>query len=211
VVALLLGLNLAGPAIAATAPPDACRVAVLGDSLTAGFGVALEDAFPARLEEALRARGLACDVLDAGVSGDTSAGGRSRLAWVLADQPTHLVVELGGNDGLRGLPVAQLEANLAAIIEEAQAAGVPVFLAGMVAPPNLGREYTEAFKAVYPRLAETYDVPLYPFFLEGAVLQNTLMQPDGIHPNPAGVQVIVDGIADPIADWLKNTRERSSR
>ena len=134
-------------------------------------------------------------MLNAGVSGDTSAGGAARIEWVLADQPTHLLVELGGNDALRGLPVEQLRDNLERIIETAQERGVEVILAGMLAPPNLGRAYGDAFKQVYASLAERHNIPLYPFFLDGAVLQDGLMQPDGIHPNARGVEVIVERIA----------------
>lgn len=182
----------------------ACRLVILGDSLTAGYGLAAGEAFPARLEAALRAEGVDCAVVDAGVSGDTSAGGAARVEWVLAEQPTHILVELGGNDALRALPVEQLRANLARIVEIARNRGVEVMLAGMMAPPNLGREYGEAFKAVYPDLARTYDVPLYPFFLEGAVLRPELMQPDGIHPSALGVEAIVARMAPEIASWLQD-------
>ena len=182
----------------------ACRLVILGDSLTAGYGVAAGEAFPSRLEAALRAEGVDCAVIDAGVSGDTSAGGAARVEWVLADRPTHLLVELGGNDALRALPVEQLRANLERIIKTAQAHKVEVMLAGMMAPPNLGRDYGEAFKAVYADLARSLDVPLYPFFLDGAVLQPGLMQPDGIHPNARGVESIVARTAPLIAAWLQD-------
>jgi len=178
---------------------------VLGDSLTAGYGVALEDAFPVRLEAALDDRGYACAVLDAGVSGDTSAGGLARLDWVLGDDPTHLLVELGGNDALRALPVDAMAANLAAIIEGAQARGVHVMLLGMLAPPNLGSRYTDAFAAVFPALAERYDVPLYPFFLDGVAAEPALLNADGIHPNAAGVAVIVERLLPAVTAWLDGT------
>lgn len=199
--AALLAMSLL---VAGAGEAAACRLAVLGDSLTAGYGVAEREAFPVRLEAALRERGLECAVINAGVSGDTSAGGAARLDWVLGDAPSHLLVELGGNDALRALPAEQLEANLASIIERAAARGVQVMLAGMVAPPNLGRAYVDAFAAVYADLARTYDVPLYPFFLDGAVLDPALMQPDGIHPNARGVEVIVERIAPSVADWLQS-------
>jgi len=179
-----------------------CRLAVLGDSLAAGYGVTLEDAFPARLERALAAEGIACEVLNAGVSGDTSAGGLGRIDWVLGDDPTHLLVELGGNDALRAIPVDTLESNLAGIIERAQEEGVSVKLAGMLAPPNLGARYTDAFAAVYAELARRYEVPLYPFFLDGAIEDPALMQPDGIHPNAEGVAVIVERILPYVVAWL---------
>lgn len=188
-------LAATGFLLAWASPALACKLTVLGDSLASGYGVAAQEAFPVRLEEALRGRGLDCTVLNAGVSGDTSAGGAARIEWVLADQPTHLLVELGGNDALRGLPVEQLRDNLERIIETAQERGVEVILAGMLAPPNLGRAYGDAFKQVYASLAERHNIPLYPFFLDGAVLQDGLMQPDGIHPNARGVEVIVERIA----------------
>jgi acyl-CoA thioesterase-1 len=186
------------------APAWACKLAVLGDSLTAGYGVAPGEGFPARLEQALQARGVDCAVVDAGVSGDTSAGGAARIDWVLADQPTHLLVELGGNDALRALPVDQLEANLDQIIRTAKERDVEVMLAGMLAPPNLGRAYGDAFKEVYLDLARAHDIPLYPFFLDGIVLQEGLMQPDGIHPNARGVEVIVDRITPMVATFLQD-------
>jgi acyl-CoA thioesterase-1 len=172
---------------------------VLGDSLTAGYGVEEQDAFPVRLQAALKTEGVNCEVLDAGVSGDTSAGGLARLDWVLADQPTHLLVELGGNDALRGLPVDQLEENLNLIVSTAKGRGVQVVLAGMLAPPNMGRNYAEAFKQVYLDVARRNDVPLYPFFLDGAVMTQGMMQPDGIHPNARGVEVIAQRIAPLVA------------
>ena len=195
--ALLVGLIAAPPAWA-------CRLAVLGDSLTAGYGVAETAAFPVRLEAALRARGIDCAVLDAGVSGDTSAGGLARLDWVLADQPTHLLVELGGNDALRALPVENLRENINQIIETAKARDVQVVLAGMLAPPNLGHSYTEAFRQVYADLARAQNIPLYPFFLDGVALQDGLMQPDGIHPNARGVDVIVKRITPLLASVLQD-------
>lgn len=184
---------------AAASPAAACRLTVLGDSLAAGYGVAESEAFPVQLERELAEQGVACTVLNAGVSGDTSAGGLARLDWVLSDQPTHLLVELGGNDALRGLPVDHLRDNINQIVSTAQERGVEVILAGMLAPPNLGRSYGEAFKQVFVDAATAHDVPLYPFFLDGAVLEDGMMQPDGIHPNARGVEVIVERIAPMVA------------
>ncbi len=195
---LLLGL-----AAQPTAAAEPCRLAVLGDSLTAGFGVRAEASFPAQLGAALAREGPACEVVDAGVSGDTSAGGAARLDWVLADRPTHLLVELGGNDALRALPVEQLRANLDDIVNRAQAAGVRVMLAGMLPPPNLGRAYSDAFEAAYRDVAQARGIPLYPFFLDGVVLATGLMQPDGIHPNDRGVAEIVRRILPSVAAWLR--------
>ena len=200
-VALAMALLLALPSLAMA---RACRLAVLGDSLAAGFGVAASEALPVRLEAALRGRGIACEVLNAGVSGDTMAGGAARLEWVLADRPTHLLVELGGNDALRALPVDQLRANLAQIVTTARARGVQVILAGMLAPPNLGHDYGDAFKAVYADLAAREQVPFYPFILDGVILQPKLMQADGIHPNARGVEVIVANILPVIAAAIED-------
>ncbi len=167
--------------------------------------MAREAAFPARLQEALAGIGLACSVLDAGVSGDTSAGGAARIGWVLEERPTHLLVELGGNDALRALPPAQLEANLRRIVETALERGVAVMLAGMRAPPNLGPEYALEFEQVYERLAQRYGIPLYPFFLDGVAGRPELLQPDGIHPTAAGVEVIVSRILPSLERWLRQT------
>ena len=197
---VVLPLLLASEAYAA-----ACRIAVLGDSLTAAYGLDVAEGFPARLEHALRERGYDCAVLDAGVSGDTSAGGLARLDWMLADEPSHVIVELGGNDGLRALPVEQMAGNLDGIITRLKDEGVPVLLTGMLAPPNLGREYGAAFEAVFPRLAEEHDVPLYPFFLDGVAGEALLNQGDGIHPTEEGIAIIVENILPTVTDWLDAT------
>ena len=182
------------------------RIALLGDSLIAGFGLPAHQAFPARLAAALDAAGVAAEVQDAGVSGDTTAGGVARLDWVLADRPDVAVVVLGANDGLRGLDPAATEANLDAILRRLEAAGVSVLLGGMRAPPNLGRRYTDAFDGLYPRLAETHDVALYPFFLDGVAAVPALNQADGMHPNAAGVEVIVAGILPVLHQVLRPRR-----
>ena len=202
-LALVLALAAAPAATPASAATVPCRIAVLGDSLTAGFGVRAGASFPARLKEALDGQGVGCEVVDAGVSGDTSAGGAARLDWVLADQPTHLLVELGGNDALRALPVDQLRRNLDDIVRRAKARGVRVMLAGIVPPPNLGRAYAHAFAATYSELAAEHDIPLYPFFLDGVVLTTGLMQPDGIHPNEEGVAEIVRRLLPTVAAWAR--------
>lgn len=164
---------------------------VLGDSLGAGFGLPSTLAFPARLEAALAARGRAVSVINASVSGDTSAGGLARLDWVLRANPTHAIVELGGNDALRGLAPAQMADNLDRILTRLAARSVRVLLAGMVAPPNLGRAYGEEYNAVFPRLARQHGVAFYPFFLDGVAAEARLNQADGIHPNAEGVEEIV--------------------
>ncbi len=175
---------------------------MLGDSLTASYGLDIADGFPAQLERALQAQGYACAVLDFGVSGDTSAGGLARLDWTLADHPSHVILELGANDGLRGLPPEQMADNLDQILTRLQAEHIPVLLTGMLAPPNLGRPYGTAFAAVFTDLAAKHDVPLYPFFLDGVAGNPDLNQRDGIHPTPAGVAIVVANILPTVTEWL---------
>ena len=170
------------------------RILAFGDSLTAGFGLPRNQAFPAQLEAELRARGVAATVLDGGVSGDTSAGGLARLDWSLAADPEFAIVELGANDALRGLDPAATEANLDAILVRLKQRRIRVLLAGMRAPPNLGEDYGARFNGIYARLAERHGVALYPFFLDGVAMQRGLNQGDGLHPNAQGVAAIVDRI-----------------
>ncbi len=165
-----------------------------GDSLTAGFGVPVADAYPARLERRLREQGFAYRVLNAGVSGDTTAGGLRRVDVVLKARPRIVILELGANDGLRGLPPERTRDNLAQIIERLQAGGAIVVLAGMRVPPNYGDRYATAFAAIFPELARRYRLPLIPFFLDGVATEPALTQDDGIHPNGEGYRVIVDRI-----------------
>jgi acyl-CoA thioesterase-1 len=180
---------------ASAAPADARpRIVVLGDSLTAGQGLAANQAYPALLQQRFDSAGLDYDIVNAGVSGDTSAGGLRRMDWALEGDVRVLIVGLGGNDGLRGLPVEELRRNLAGIIERAQARGVSVLLAGMEAPPNLGPEYTRAFRAVYADLARQYDVELLPFLLDGVAGVQSLNQSDGIHPNAEGARLVADQV-----------------
>lgn len=169
-------------------------ILAFGDSLTAGLGVETEQSFPARLERALRGAGVDARVINAGVSGDTTSGGLARLDWTLAESPALVILELGANDALRGIPPSVTEANLDRMLAQLGAKRIPVLLAGMLAPPNLGAEYGAAFNAIYPRLAQKHGVPLYPFFLEGLAAQPALLQNDGMHPNARGVEVIVAGI-----------------
>jgi len=168
------------------------RLMMLGDSITAGYGLARGQALPARLEAALRAKGRAVRVIDAGVSGDTTAGGRARLDWALAENPHAVIVALGGNDGLRALEPRASRANLAAILDALAAKNLPTMLTGMLAPPNLGAEYGREFASSFSDLArERPDVVFYPFLLEGVAGDLSLNQPDGIHPNVAGVEELV--------------------
>lgn len=167
---------------------------MLGDSLTAGYGLVKGQSIAAQLDLALKKEGVNAQIINAGVSGDTSAGGRARLGWALADQPEGLIIELGANDGLRGLDPAQTLENLDAIIRQAKSAGLEILLTGMLAPPNMGPEYGEEFNRIYPELAARHQVLLYPFFLEGVVANPTLNQDDGIHPNLDGVKIVVENM-----------------
>ena len=179
------------------------RLLILGDSLTAGYGLAASEAFPVQLEKALQQSGYNVAVVNAGVSGDTSAGGLARLEWALADAPQIVIVELGGNDALRGLPPEMTFDNLDAILERLKVAGIRVILAGMKAPRNLGDDYTAAFDQIYPQLASKYNVSFYPFFLDGVALDPALNQADGIHPNATGVGVIVERILPVVGAVVK--------
>jgi acyl-CoA thioesterase-1 len=205
-IALLgLALSLLAGAAFAQAPGTPARAAptnagapirllVLGDSLSAGYGLPAGEAFPPQLERALRAKGHNVNVIGAGVSGDTTAGGRARLDWSLADNPDAAIVELGANDGLRGLDPKSTAENLSAILAALKARGTPTLLAGMLAPPNLGAAYGKEFNALYPRLAKEHGAGLYPFFLDGVAADTALNQADGMHPNARGVLVIVERI-----------------
>ncbi|MBI4082141.1 MAG: arylesterase [Candidatus Lambdaproteobacteria bacterium] len=179
------------PPAAAGEPPV---IVALGDSLTAGFGLPEEQSYPALLQERLRQRGYPHRVVNAGVSGDTSAGALARMGWLLRQRVDLLIVCLGANDGLRGLATDQLRENLARIIEQGQAAGARVILAGMRMPLNYGPAYTRAFAAVYPALARRYGVALIPFLLEGVAAQPALNLPDGIHPNAQGQRIVLENV-----------------
>ena len=165
-----------------------------GDSLMQGYGLPPGTDFPTQLEKALKARGLDVAVINAGVSGDTSAGGLARLDWSLADKPDAAIVEFGGNDGLRGLSPAEMEKNIDGMLAKLKAKNIPVLLAGMMSPRNWGPAYAAEFDAVFPRLAKKYDTLFYPFYLDGVALNPALMQGDGLHANPAGVKIIVGRI-----------------
>lgn len=167
-------------------------IVALGDSLTAGLGVAPDEAYPARLEQRLRREGYPYRVINAGVSGDTTAGGLRRVDWVLRSGPEIVIVALGANDGLRGQSPQAMRANLEAIVARLQTAGARVLLAGMRLPPNYGAEYTNQFEAVFPAVARSAKVALVPFLLDGVAADPRLNQPDGIHPTAAGYQMIAD-------------------
>lgn len=182
------------------------KLVAFGHSLTAGFGLPEAAAFPTRLAAALKQRGLAVDVVNAGVSGDTSSGGRDRLEWSIPDGTNAVIVELGANDALRGLDPAMTRQALDDIIAKLKARGISVFLCGMYAPRNLGADYAQRFDAIYPELAKKYDVPLYAFFLDGVAGSAALNQPDGLHPTAEGVNIIVTRILPSIEAWLNSVR-----
>jgi len=186
----LLVLCLIAAAGRGEAAPAPAKILMFGTSLTQGLGLPPGTELPAVLKAKLAAGGIQAKVINAGVSGDTSADGLSRIDWSLADKPDCAIVELGSNDALRGIDPAITEKNIAAVLARFQAARVPVLLLGMKAPRNLGREYASRFDAIYPRLAARYHDTLYPFALEGVALDAKLNQADGMHPNPRGVQVI---------------------
>jgi acyl-CoA thioesterase I len=185
------------PAIAQTK-----TILALGDSLTAGYGLPVDQAFPVKLEQALKAKGHDVVIVNGGVSGDTASQGEARLDWSLTEDIDGVIVELGANDALRGLEPAQAEAALRRILETLKARGLPVLLAGMRAPPNLGPDYQAQFDPIYPRLAAEFDAELYPFFLDGVAANARLNQSDGIHPNEQGVTRIVEGILPSVENLL---------
>ncbi len=191
---LLIAIScvLAAVAPSAHAQGVPVKLAILGDSLTAGYGLRPDEAVPARLEAALKKQGRNVTVINHGVSGDTSAGGLERIDWMLGDKPDIVLVELGANDALRAIDPAATEKNLDAIVDRLKAAGVTVWLAGMLAPRNYGADYARQFDGLYGRVAERHGVPLYPFFLDGVAQDPGLNQADGIHPNPKGVDVVVE-------------------
>ena len=196
---------MSGAAYAKDMKPEAARaeltLVALGDSLTAGYGLAPADGFTPKLEAYLRAQGLAVRVVNGGVSGDTSSGGLARFDWAVPDGADAIIIELGANDALRGINPDVTRANLTRIIEKSRARGLKILLAGMLAPPNLGPAYGESFAAIFPDLARAYDVALYPFFLDGVAAQKSLNLADGIHPNAAGIDIIVSRIG-PYAERL---------
>ena len=205
-IAALAAMLLSGLFSGPTFANQEIRLLVLGDSLAAGLGLAPQQAFPARLQAALAQRGHAVRVINAGVSGDTTAGGLARLDWVLAEKPQAAIVELGANDGLRGLDVNAMRANLTAILDRLDEAGVKVLLAGMKAPPNYGAAYVREYDQAFAALANDRDVIFYPFFLEGVAALEDLNQGDRIHPNAKGVDIIVQNILPLVERLLDRVR-----
>ena len=203
-VALVLALLAHGPT--AAAGDRSVRIVVLGDSLTAGLGLPADEAFPAKLERALKAKGLAIEVINAGVSGDTASGGLARLDWSVPEGTDAVILELGANDMLRGIDPKLTRQALEEIVRRLSARGVPVLLAGMRAAANLGNEYGRAFEALYSDLAGRYDLLLYPFFLDGVAGEAGLNQSDGLHPTAAGVDAIVARILPKVEELVRRVR-----
>jgi acyl-CoA thioesterase-1 len=190
----------------ATAAP--ITILALGDSLTAGYGLEPSDAFPVKLEAALKARGHEVTIINGGVSGDTAVDGAARLEWSLTDDVKAVIIELGANDALRGLPPAQAEAAIDSVLAELNERKLPVLLTGMRAPPNMGPDYQEEFDGMYLRLAGKHGAMLYPFFLEGVAADAALNQGDGIHPNPAGVDIIVSRMLPSVEALIREASQK---
>ena len=195
VKALATGLLMAGLVLTDASAQETDEPLMLvgfGDSLMAGYELAPNDAFPLRLEAALREKGYNVEISNAGVSGDTTAAGLARLDWSVPEGTDGVILELGANDALRGVDPASTESNLDAMLARLEERGIPVLLAGMIAPPNMGSGYGDRFNPIYERLAEKYDVPLYPFFLDGVAGDAALNLQDGMHPNEEGIAIMVE-------------------
>ncbi len=191
-------------------PAKPIKMVVLGDSLSAGLGLSASAAFPAKLQKSLQNKGIEADIINAGVSGDTSSGGRDRLDWSVPEGTEAVILELGANDALRGLDPKVTRSALTEILTRLKARGVAVLLCGMVAPPNYGSDYSARFNAIYPDLAKSFGVPLYPFFLEGVAADAKLNQADGLHPTAEGVDTIVRNILPAVEAFLGAiSRQRS--
>jgi acyl-CoA thioesterase-1 len=182
------------------------KIVVLGDSLTAGYGLPVQSAFPTKLAAALKAKGVAVEIANAGVSGDTASGGLARLDWSVPDGTDAVIVELGANDALRGIDPKITKTALDSILSKLKARHIAVLLAGMLAPPNMGVEYGRDFNAIYPALAKTYDAIYYPFFLDGVAANPKLDQADGMHPNAQGVDVIVARIMPKVEELIARVK-----
>ncbi|MBL8631490.1 MAG: arylesterase [Rhodospirillaceae bacterium] len=203
----MAGLFGYGSVTAADQPP--VRILAFGDSLTAGYGLDdLGNAFPAQLEKALEAKGYKVDVLPGGISGDTTTGGLNRIEWSLAEKPDAVIVELGGNDGLRAVDPGVTEKSLDGLVARIRQDDIPVLVAGMLAPPNLGRDYADRFGAIFPRVAKKHDALLYPFFLDGVAGDPSLNQADRIHPNPKGVKIIVEKILPSVEKLITQVQKK---
>jgi acyl-CoA thioesterase I len=203
-------LLVAATSVQAAAPGEPLRIVVFGDSLVAGFQLKASDAFPAQLERALKARGHAVEVINAGVSGDTTAAGLDRLRWSMPDKVDAVILELGANDALRGLDPNRAKSNLDKMITALKGTGAEVLLAGMLAPPNMGPGYTQSFNAIYQDLATKHGLILYPFFLDGIALDARFNQSDGMHPNSKGVAEITRNILPTVEQLIERVRTRQA-
>jgi acyl-CoA thioesterase-1 len=204
IAVLMLALMTIATSASAQAQPAAkpIKLVVLGDSLSAGLGLPAQEAFPQKLQKALNAKGIAVDMTNAGVSGDTTSGGRDRLDWSVPEGTEGVIVELGANDALRGIDPDLTRAALTDIIQRLKARKIAVMLCGMLAPPNYGADYAARFNSIYPELAQKFDVPLYPFFLDAVAADAKLNQPDGIHPTAEGVDIIVGRIMPTVEAFI---------
>lgn len=205
-VLMLALMTVVNPAWADATKP--IKLVVLGDSLSAGLGLPAQDAFPAKLQKALQDKGIAVDMTNAGVSGDTSSGGRDRLDWSVPEGTEGVILELGANDAMRGIDPDLTRAALTDIVRRLKARKIAVMLCGMLAPPNFGADYGARFNSIYPDLAKQFDVPLYPFFLEGVAADAKLNQADGIHPTAAGVDIIVNDMLPTVEAFLRTIAEQ---
>ncbi|MBN9005814.1 MAG: arylesterase [Rhizobiales bacterium] len=199
---LLTLMLVVAPAVAQTPSAGPIKLVVLGDSLSAGLGLPATDAFPAQLEKSLKDKGLDIMIANAGVSGDTTSGGLDRLDWSVPEGTAGVILELGANDALRGTDPKVTRAALDDIIKRLKARHVAVLLCGMLSPPNYGADYAKQFNSIYPDLAKKYDVPLYPFFLDGVAADSKLNQADGMHPTAAGVAIIVRKILPTVESFV---------
>lgn len=205
-VLMLALMTVANPAWADATKP--IKLVVLGDSLSAGLGLPAQDAFPTKLQKALQAKGIAVDMTNAGVSGDTSSGGRDRLDWSVPEGTEGVVLELGANDAMRGIDPDLTRAALTDIVRRLKARKIAVMLCGMLAPPNFGADYGARFNSIYPDLAKQFDVPLYPFFLDGVAADAKLNQADGIHPTAEGVNIVVKNMLPTVEAFLRAIGEQ---
>ncbi len=199
-----IAVHAAAPSISDARP----RIVAFGDSLTAGLGVQADESYPAQLQRRLDDLKYPYRVINAGVSGDTTAGGLRRVPWILKNEPELVILELGANDGLRGLSIDQTKSNLRQIVERLREAGAAVVLAGMKLPPNYGEDYTARFEAIYPALAQEYHLPLIPFFLEGVGGASSLNQADGIHPTKEGYEIVVEQVLKALTAVLSERRHK---
>jgi len=205
---MILLWSIAADAASPPASDSRPRIVAFGDSLTAGLGVQAGESYPAQLQRRLDDLKYPYRVINAGVSGDTTAGGLRRVPWILKNEPELVILELGANDGLRGLSIDQTKSNLRQIVKQLKEAGAAVVLAGMKLPPNYGEEYTTRFEAIYPALAQEYHLPLIPFFLEGVGGASSLNQADGIHPTKEGYEIVVEQVLKVLKTMLSERRQK---